>query len=34
MVVKASSIDALKSKKEVFQDQVKILERSKFSILE
>ncbi len=34
LVVKASSIDALKSKKEVFQDQVKILERSAFRILE
>ena len=34
MVVKASSIDALKSKHEVFRDQVKILESSKFNILE
>ena len=34
MVVKASSIDALKSKQEVFRDQVKILESSKFNILE
>ena len=34
MVVKASSIDALKSKQEVFRDQVKILENSKFNILE
>ncbi|MGI0091259.1 MAG: fibrillarin-like rRNA/tRNA 2'-O-methyltransferase [Nitrososphaerales archaeon] len=34
LVVKASSIDALKSKKQVFQDQVKILERSNFEILE
>jgi fibrillarin-like pre-rRNA processing protein len=34
LVVKASSIDALKSKKEVFQDQVKILESSVFSVLE
>ena len=34
LVVKASSIDALKSKNEVFHDQVKILERSCFSVLE
>lgn len=34
MVVKASSIDALKSKKEVFQDQVRILEKSNFTVLE
>jgi len=34
LVVKASSIDVSKSKNEVFQDQVKILEKSNFTVLE
>jgi fibrillarin-like pre-rRNA processing protein len=34
LVVKASSIDALKSKNEVFQDQIKLLERAGFEVLQ
>jgi len=34
LVVKASSIDALKSKQEVFADQTKILEHANFDILQ
>jgi len=34
LVVKASSIDALKSKNEVISDQIRILEKSKFGLLE
>jgi len=34
LVVKASSINALKSKNEVFSDQIKILQNSQFDLLE
>ena len=34
LVVKASSIDALKSKQEVFEDQTRILEHDNFDILQ
>jgi fibrillarin-like pre-rRNA processing protein len=34
LVVKASSIDALKSKQEVFEDQTRILEHANFDILQ